>query len=35
MDAILKELSSDGFSESDASDFWSDFDNLQKAKIIR
>ena len=35
MDAILKELSSDGFSESDASDFWSDFDNLQKAKIVR
>ena len=35
MDAILKELSSDGFSESDASDFWSDFDNLQKAKLIR
>ena len=35
MDAILKELSSDGFSESEASDFWSDFDNLQKAKIIR
>ena len=35
MDAILKELSSDGFTESEASDFWSDFDNLQKAKIIR
>ena len=35
MDAILKELSLDGFSESEASDFWSDFDNLQKAKIIR
>ena len=35
MDAILKELSADGFSESEASDFWSDFDNLQKAKIVR
>ena len=35
MDAILKELSSEGFNESEASDFWSDFDNLQKAKIIR
>ena len=35
MDAILKELSSDGFTESEASDFWSDFDNPQKAKIIR
>ncbi len=35
MDAILKELSSDGFTESEADDFWSGFDNLQKAKIIR
>ena len=35
LDAILHELSSNGFSESDATDFWSDFDNLQKAKIIR
>ena len=35
MDAILKELSADGFTESESSDFWSDFDNLQKAKIIR
>ena len=35
MDAILKELTADGFTESEASDFWSDFDNLQKAKIIR
>ena len=35
MDAILKELSADGFTESDASDFWSEFDNLQKAKIVR
>ena len=35
LDAILHELSSNGFSESEKSDFWSDFDNLQKAKIIR
>ena len=35
MDAVLKELSADGFSESEATDFWSDFDNLQKAKIVR
>ena len=35
LDAILHELSSNGFSELEASDFWSDFDNLQKAKIIR
>ena len=25
----------DGFNESEETDFWSDFDNLQKAKIIR
>jgi hypothetical protein len=35
MDAILKELSADGFTESEVSDFWSDFDNIQKAKIVR
>ncbi len=35
LDAILHELSSNGFSESEATDFWSDFDNFQKAKIIR
>ena len=35
MNALLKELSSDGFTESEVSDFWSDFDNLQKAKIVR
>ena len=35
LDAILHELSSNGFSDSEASDFWSDFDNLQKAKIVR
>ena len=35
LDAILHELSSDGFSDSDESAFWDDFDNLQKAKILR
>ena len=35
LDAILKELSNDGFSDTDESDFWNDFDNLQKAKIVR
>jgi hypothetical protein len=35
LDAILQELSNDGFSDSDESAFWDDFDNLQKAKIIR
>ena len=35
LDAILHELSSDGFSDSDESVFWDDFDNLQKAKIVR
>ena len=34
LDAILDELAN-GITESEASDFWSDFDNLQKAKIIR
>ena len=35
LDAILHEISSNGFSDSEVSDFWDDFDNLQKAKIIR
>jgi hypothetical protein len=35
LDAILHEISSDGFSDSEVSDFWDDFDNLQKAKIVR
>jgi len=34
LDAILDELAN-GITESDESDFWNDFDNLQKAKIIR
>jgi hypothetical protein len=35
LDTILYELSSNGFTDSDESAFWDDFDNLQKAKIIR
>ena len=35
LDAILHELSSNDFSDSDESAFWDEFDNLQKAKIIR
>ena len=35
LDAILHELSSNGFSDSDESAFWDEFDNLQKAKIVR
>ena len=35
LDAILKELSADGFSAPEQESFWNDFDNLQKAKIIR
>ena len=35
LDAIINELSSDGFTDSDESVFWDDFDNLQKAKIVR
>ena len=35
LDAILKELSADGFSDSDRTDFWDEMTNLQKARIIR
>ena len=35
LDAILKEMSSDSYSDSEQSDFWNDMDDLQKAKIIR
>ena len=35
LDAILHELFTNGFSDSETSDYWSDFDNLQKAKIVR
>ena len=35
LDAILHELSSDGFTDEEQAEFWDDFDNLQKAKIVR
>ena len=35
LDAFLQEMSKGGFSEDEESAFWDDFDNLQKAKIIR
>lgn len=35
LDAILKEMSTDGFGDGEQADFWDDFDNPQKAKIIR
>ena len=35
LDAILKELSTGGFSDSDQSDFWDEMMNLQKARILR
>ena len=35
LDEILKEMSSNIFSDEDQTEFWDDFDNLQKAKIIR
>lgn len=35
LDAILHELSSEGFTNEEQDEFWDDFDNLQKAKIIR
>ena len=35
LDAILRELSTEGFNETDRSDFWTEMTYLQKAKIIR
>ena len=35
LDAILKEMSHDGFTEIDADDFWDDMMDLRKAKNIR
>lgn len=35
LDAILREMSSEGFSDSEQSDFWTEMTNLQRAKIIR
>ena len=34
-DAILKEMSHEGFTETDADDFWDDMMDLRKAKNIR
>ena len=33
-DEILREMSSNTFSDEEQAEFWDDFDNLQKAKII-
>ena len=35
LDAILQEMSKGGFSDEEETVFWNDFDNLQKARIIR
>ena len=35
LDAILREMSADGFDDTEQSDFWTEMTNLQKAKIIR
>lgn len=35
LDAILKEMSHEGFIETDADDFWDDMMDLRKAKNIR
>ncbi|MEE3431095.1 MAG: hypothetical protein VZR34_09510 [Candidatus Cryptobacteroides sp.] len=35
LDAILREMSMEGFNETAQSDFWTEMTNLQKAKIIR
>ena len=35
LDAILKEMSSECFNETEQSDFWTEMTNIQKAKIIR
>ena len=35
LDEILKEMASNTFSDEEQAEFWDDFDNLQKANIIR
>ena len=35
LDAILKELASEGFGDGEQADFWAEMTDLQKAKIIR
>lgn len=33
--AIIKEMSRNGFNESDSQEFWNEMDNLQRAKLLR
>ena len=35
LDAILREMSTEGFNETAQSDLWTEMTNIQKAKIIR
>ena len=35
LDEILKEMASNSFSDEEQTEFWDDFTNLQKAKIVR
>jgi hypothetical protein len=35
LDEILKEKASNTFSDEEQAEFWDDFDNLQKTKIVR
>ncbi len=35
LDEILKEMSSNTFTDEEQAEFWDDFTNLQKAKIVR
>ena len=35
LDEIFKEMASNTFSDEEQAEFWDDFDNLQKAKIVR
>ena len=35
LDAILREMSTEGFNETAQSDFWDEMTDIQKAKIIR
>ena len=35
LDEILKEMASNTFGDEELAEFWDDFDNLQKAKIVR
>ena len=35
LDEILKEMASNTFSDEEQAELWDDFDNLQKAKIVR